>query len=64
MITPAAGITGMGIRAIPKCIYCGYESESEVHEYTDQGRRLEECDDIVACSKRMVENAKKEVKAK
>jgi hypothetical protein len=47
-----------------KCIYCGYESETEVHEYTDQGRRLEECDNIAACSARMVENVKQKAREK
>jgi hypothetical protein len=40
------------------CKYCGYDSENEVHEYTDQGQIIKACDDIEACIKREVENKK------
>ncbi len=46
------------------CKYCGYESETEAHEYTDRGQKIASCDDIEACIKREVENKKELIKSK
>ena len=46
------------------CKYCGYDSENEVHKYTDRGQKIASCDDIGECIKREVENKKELIKLK